>query len=62
MKNSQVPDNGTAAGYGPLADLSMTKEYSELLEAAKKKSLKDEMAPVDSGEKNVENVKAESNE
>ena len=52
-----MPDNGTAAGYGPLADLSMTKEYSELLEAAKKKSLKGEMAPVDSGEKNVENVK-----
>ena len=57
-----MPDNGTAGGYGPLADLSMTKEYSELLEAAKKKSLLDEMAPVDSGEKNVENVKEESNE
>ena len=36
MKTSDQPDNGTAAGYGPLAEMSMTKEYSTLLEAAKK--------------------------
>lgn len=61
MKKSQVPDNGTA-GYGPLADLSMTKEYLEQLEEAKKQQLQDEVAPVDSGKKSVENLKEESNE
>lgn len=40
MKQSKQDHNQNNPGYGPLADLSMTSEYKNLLEEAKRNALK----------------------